>query len=171
MAQTFHGGLREHGGWFQDCTTFHNKDRWKHHYRVNQLVQSDRSLTLQMISEKLSLNTESADGNCGVTSHGFSTTPTHAQLHTRQLVRRDCWPKTNSTSWPPSLFPKLGALWFLAFSKTKSCDERDSFFVSERNRSLNDERALETQPRVFHQVLLWVVGLHAKVHWLRGEVC
>ena len=52
--------------------------------RVNQLVRSDRRLTVQMISEELSLNTESADGNSGVTYHGFFIMTTHP--HTRQLV-------------------------------------------------------------------------------------
>ena len=52
--------------------------------RVNQMVQSDGRLTAQMISEELSLNTESAGWNCGATSHGFSTMTTHP--HTRQLV-------------------------------------------------------------------------------------
>ena len=56
--------------------------------RVNQLVRSDCRLTIQMISEELSLNMESADGNCGVTSHGFSTMTTDNAISVKRILAK-----------------------------------------------------------------------------------
>ena len=51
--------------------------------KVNQLVRSDRRLTVQIISEELNPNTESASWNCGVKSHSFSIMTKHPLI--RQL--------------------------------------------------------------------------------------
>ena len=92
-------------------------------------------------------------GNCGVTSHGFSTitiAPAHKAISVRKLSAK----KQITALDHPSLFPIFSALCLLAYFQAEGCDERNPFLISRRDHGLCDEGAEETKKREFYQVIL-----------------
>ena len=59
VAQALHQWSRRGGRWSQVWTAFHNKNCWQHREKVNELVRSDRRLTVRMMAEELNINRES----------------------------------------------------------------------------------------------------------------
>ena len=59
--------------------------------RVNQLVRSDRRLTVQMLSKELSLSTESADTCDTSWLFHYDSTPAHKAISVKRLLAK----KTN----------------------------------------------------------------------------
>ena len=98
---------------------------------VNQLVQSDRKLPVQTISEELSLNTEPTEGNCEVTSH--DNTPAHKAISVKRLLTKKQITPLDHPPYSPDLVPC--DFWLFQTLKTVM---KGTYFSPKRFRGWQD---------------------------------